>query len=382
MSYGTDSGGAAPRARHDRASRRRARLQERLQTIQQTILSRTRLEGLIQDFNLYQEERTLRRDHAGRRRAVTSDIRVEPKRATSFIVGFVGRDRRQVQQVAEKLASFFIDESLKDGERRAENTSDFVESAVEEALRKLREVEEQVKKYRMQFASELPEQIASNQNAVQSIAAAAGHDHRVHRGGHEHAAARSSGGLPTSTPGPIRGRRTSAPAPGADITAAQRLEALQRELTNCKARGYSDAHQDVKRLSGRHQCGEERGRGEALRTPVGCWRRRLAGRADASPPPGRKSAGSLEDVKKRIAQQAAGREAVARLGVRVPGARRPGAVRAAEMVEMTREYEVLKKNYENMLNNREQANMSVNLERSQIGEQFTLLDQARVPERP
>src|SRR6187397_2531978 len=34
-----------------------AKLQERLQALQQTILSRTRLEGLIQEFNLYQNDR-------------------------------------------------------------------------------------------------------------------------------------------------------------------------------------------------------------------------------------------------------------------------------------------------------------------------------------
>jgi len=127
-----------------------ARLQERLKTIQQPILNRTRLEGLIRDLNLYQNEQSsgaIMQDVVDR---MTSDIGVTPVGGESFIVSFAGRDRRQVQQVAERLAGFFIDESLKDGAQRAETNSDFVNTAVDDALRRLREVEERLKKYRLQ----------------------------------------------------------------------------------------------------------------------------------------------------------------------------------------------------------------------------------------
>lgn len=356
-----------------------ARLQERLQTIQPVILSRTRVEGLIQDFNLYEKERSsgaIMQDVVDR---MTSDIRVTPQRGESFLVGFTGRDRRQVQQVAERLASFFIDESLRDGARRAENTSDFVETQVEESLRKLREVEERVKKYRMQFATELPEQMNSNQSAVQStqqqlgmIIASIEADTNVRLSLERQIADLDAGGDPGGT---------SAPAPGSDTTAAQRLEALQRDLTNLKARSYSDTHPDVKRLVAAINVAKREAESEALRNPVTVGgavsqtelnrRRRLAERQQ-----------ELEDVKKRIANKQQTerqlREAVFGYQARVD--RAPS--RSAEMVELSREYEVLKRNYENMLNNREQAKLSVNLERSQIGEQFKLLEAARVPERP
>jgi len=356
-----------------------SKLQERLQALQQTILSRTRLEGLIQDFNLYQTERrngAIMQDVVDR---MTRDISVTPVKGEAFLVSYSGRDRRQVQQVTEKLGGFFIDESLKDGARRAENTSDFVESAVEDSLRKLREVEERVKKYRLLYASELPEQVASNQSAVQSMQQQRGFtiasieaDTNT-RLSLERQIADLEAGADPGTGSPA--------ATGTDTTAAQRLEALQRDLATLRARGYSDTHQDVKRLTSAINVAKKEAEAEALKNPVAVGgsvsqtelnrRRRLAERQQ-----------ELEDVKKRIAQKQLEEkrfaEAAAIYQARVD--RAPS--RAADMVELNREYDVLNGSYQNMLKNREQANLSVNLERRQIGEQFTLLDQARLPERP
>ena len=49
---------------------------------------------------------------------------------------------------------------------------------------------------------------------------------------------------------------------------------------------------------------------------------------------------------------------------------------------MAIESEVLEATFTDLLTKLEESRMSVNLERRQIGEQFTLLDTARVAERP
>jgi uncharacterized protein involved in exopolysaccharide biosynthesis len=56
--------------------------------------------------------------------------------------------------------------------------------------------------------------------------------------------------------------------------------------------------------------------------------------------------------------------------------------RETELVELTRDYETLRLGYTNLLAKSENARMSANLERRQIGEQFRVLDPARLPERP
>ena len=56
--------------------------------------------------------------------------------------------------------------------------------------------------------------------------------------------------------------------------------------------------------------------------------------------------------------------------------------RVSELTELTRDYETFQKSYQSLLAKKEDSNVSANLERRQIGEQFKILDPARMPERP
>jgi polysaccharide chain length determinant protein (PEP-CTERM system associated) len=356
------------------------KFQDRLQAAQQTMLTRVRLESLIVENNLYEKERrsgAIMQDLVDQ---LKSEIQVEPSKGESFYVSFTGRDRRQVQIVTEKLASFFIDESLKDGTRRAEAQSDFVEGALQEALRKLREVEDRVKKYTAQYALEMPEQLASNQQAVTStqqqlglIISSIDSDTNTRLALERRLADLEA----NSDPAPA----TAAPAAGAETTAAQRLEALQRGLTNLKARGYSDTHPDVKQLMSAIASAKKEAEAEALRSPVA-----TGGAVSPAEQARRRRVTDLNEeldvVKKRIAQKQQEekrlREALIAYQARVDRA----PARHADMLEMTREYEVLKKNHDSLVNSREQTSMSVKLQTSANGEMFNLLEPARLPERP
>jgi len=56
--------------------------------------------------------------------------------------------------------------------------------------------------------------------------------------------------------------------------------------------------------------------------------------------------------------------------------------RESELVELTRDYDILKKTYDSLLTKREDSQLAANLERRQIGEQFRILDPAPLPVRP
>jgi uncharacterized protein involved in exopolysaccharide biosynthesis len=56
--------------------------------------------------------------------------------------------------------------------------------------------------------------------------------------------------------------------------------------------------------------------------------------------------------------------------------------RESEMVAMTRDYETLQAMYRNLLEKKEESKIAANLERRQIGEQFKLLDPARMGQKP
>ena len=102
------------------------RIETRLQSISQQILSRTRLERIIQDFNLYADRRKtdIMEDIV---EAMRKDIKVDIVKGDAFRVTFTGDDPRTTMRVTERLASFFIDESLRDREVLADGTNQFLE---------------------------------------------------------------------------------------------------------------------------------------------------------------------------------------------------------------------------------------------------------------
>jgi uncharacterized protein involved in exopolysaccharide biosynthesis len=56
--------------------------------------------------------------------------------------------------------------------------------------------------------------------------------------------------------------------------------------------------------------------------------------------------------------------------------------REQELIFLTRDYDLLKANYQSLLDKKMQSQMAENLERKQQGEQFKILDPARIPEKP
>ena len=111
-------------------------LTDRLRATEATILSRTRLEHLVKEFNLYPEEQKteIMEDIMARMRR---DISTAPLKGDVFQVQYTGRNPVTVMKVTERLASLFLEESLKDGTRRAEGTRSFLEAEVEETARRL-----------------------------------------------------------------------------------------------------------------------------------------------------------------------------------------------------------------------------------------------------
>jgi hypothetical protein len=58
------------------------------------------------------------------------------------------------------------------------------------------------------------------------------------------------------------------------------------------------------------------------------------------------------------------------------------AGRQSDLTELSRDYQTLQSTYTGLLGKKEDSKVAANLERRQIGEQFKILDPARLPERP
>ena len=154
-------------------------LQDRLQTITQQILSRTRLLHIIDNLSLYAKERQrLSRDNVvGRMRKdiEIESVRDENNELTAFNIYYSSRDPRVAQQVTSELTNLFVSENLEARQAQSENTTKFLESELEEARKNLGEQEEKVRQFKGWHFGELPGQLQSNlqiltglQNQLQS----------------------------------------------------------------------------------------------------------------------------------------------------------------------------------------------------------------------
>jgi uncharacterized protein involved in exopolysaccharide biosynthesis len=129
-------------------------IEERLQTITQHILSRTRLERIILDFNLYPDRRkdAIMADVVEQMR---SSIGVQIMKGDAVRVSFTTDDARTAMRVTERLASLFIEENLRDREVLAEGTNQFLDAQIEDVRRRIVEKEAQLKGLRATTSGEL-----------------------------------------------------------------------------------------------------------------------------------------------------------------------------------------------------------------------------------
>lgn len=130
------------------------RVEDRLQTITAQILSRTRLERIIRDFNLYPDARKTAIMEAVVER-MRGSIDVQVVKGDAFRVSFRYDDPRTSLRVTERLASLFIEENLRDREVLAEGTNQFLEAQVLDVRRQIVEKEARLHILRATTSGEL-----------------------------------------------------------------------------------------------------------------------------------------------------------------------------------------------------------------------------------
>jgi polysaccharide chain length determinant protein (PEP-CTERM system associated) len=358
----------------------RATLSSRLNGMSQRILSSTRLEALITEFNLYADERRTELMEDVTEWMRNRDIRVNVVRGSAFSVSFEAEDRVTAMLVTAKLAQLFIDESLRDREVSAQGTSQFIDSQLEETRQRLVEHEKKLEEYRRAHAGELPSQLTSNLTAASNaqLALQSLNDTLSRDRDRLQATERELNDLTAA-------QESLAAAPVVDNsegggTAAEQLESARRQLRAMELR-LKPEHPDIVRAKRVIADLEQKAEAEALQTPVS-----VAGRSSPAERSRqsrmkelRNNAESLRALIARKEQDADRlRETLARYQSRAEAA----PTRETELIELNRDYDVLRQLYADLLRKSQDSQMAAALETRQIGEQFRLLEAARAPERP
>lgn len=368
-------------------------LQDRLQSIQQQILSRTRLLEIINNLHLYPSK-----PH----HPLTDDDRVEKMRKdigdielvrdqqnaeiTAFRISFSATDPRVAQQVAGELTKLFIDANLKVRQQESEDTTKFIEDQLATARTSLAQQEEQIRDFERAHEGELPTQQSTNlqilsglQNQLQSEQNALDsanqqrvyfqtliNQYRTLQG-----TAHSANGAPTDLP-----------------TVDAQLESLRAKLADLSTH-YTDQYPDVQKVK------REIAQTEKLRESL------LAGIRTAGASKPNKSEMSLAEtgdptrnasllqlqsqLQANQAEIANRQKAIASLNARINDYQaRLNAVPASEqaLADLTRGYEQSKANYDDLLKKDNESQMATSMEEMQQGQRFTVLDPPSLPIKP
>lgn len=329
---------------------------DRLEAIRPEILSRTRLENVLESTDPYP-------DIASKVRAVEklrSAIYINVSGNDGFTIDFVHSDPKKAQQVADRLATLFITESIKAREQQVEGAVDFLVTQVADSRKELEKKDEAVRRYKEMHMGRLPEQLQTNlatmgmlQRELQTI-----EESLLFARERQEAL--------------LRGRERAAPPAAADGAPAQGggdVTDLRRQLAALRSR-YTDEHPDVQRLAARlarmeARMAEAAGTSRPSDDPAVAVAREQLDRANLE-------VKRLEDKRGNLEGQIA--------GLRANIGETPRTEQ--ELATLTRDYEKLNENYTALLTKQMEAQLAGRLERRWKGDRFRVLDPASLPERP
>lgn len=396
-------------------------IQDRLATISQEILSTPRLQKIIDDFGLYRNER---QDHVPEEilQQMRTDITTKVERGWSnnkpgaFRVGYSGPEPAVVAQVANRIANLYIEENLRTREVQAEGTSEFLKGQLEDAEKRLNELEAKISEYKLKHNGELPEQAGAITVGLNRLQNEQNNNREaILRGEETKAMLENTLRLAQATLDTLSQRVTNvaaAPAETRSLPVANQLqpaappkkpsEILEAQLEQLRSR-YGDAHPEVKRMRqevSRAKAAEaaaakaasapveqplatkpESGNTEAAGVPSKAFTANAAEVGQA-----RERIETLKsqiqltenDMERRKAEQ----QAIAR-DLNLTQARLAAIpLREQEMQQVTRDLESARANYRSLLDKAQSAEMSTDMERRQKSERFTIIDPARIPGKP
>ena len=361
-----------------------SKIEDRLQSISQQILSRTRLERIIQDFNLYERERQVGIMEDVVEKMRSRDIRVDTLKGDAFRIAFIGDNPVTVMRVTDRLASHFIDENLRDREILAQGTSQFLTVQLEDARRRLIEQEKKLEEYRLRHSGELPSQAAGNlqqvqnlQVQVQNVVESLNRD--VDR---KLIIERALADLKAADAQAVASATPAAPGDNSDQPVTVQLAAAEKYLSELQLR-LTPEHPDVIRLKRRITGLKQRAEAEALAAP-------LSPESTAPRTPAqilqrnreRALQLELESLDRQIANKRAEEQRLRGLAAGYQARIEAVPARETELTELMRDHETVQKMYTDLLAKNEESKIAANLERRQIGEQFKILDSARPAEKP
>lgn len=370
---------------------------EMVATLTQQVTSRSSLEAIIKQFDLYQKMRQQlpMEDVVDLMRE--KSIAISPDKGDVFKVSFSGDTPKKVKEVANALAARFIEENLRYREEKATETSAYVGDELELAKTTLDKKEEVMRDYKLKNYNEMPQQFEANSSRLTALQAQL-QANRISAQDLERTKiliqeqitlrkeALSQLGLQARL-GAEAGRSGAGQGAAANPALTELAQARQ-QLADLQLR-YTENHPEVKRLAKRVATLEESNAAlvkELAGGASGGQGESGGERARATP---QLHDNQLDELMVQFKQADL---AMASLNQENEALRKQISqyekwlsmtpVREAEWNALTRDYQQLSDHYQQLVGRNLEAGAAESLERRQKGSQFKIVDSAYLPEKP
>ncbi len=362
-------------------------LDSRLASMKEQILSRSRIQPIIERYNLYANSHMSMDDRVDTARKAIGIKPIHSEIAHSgglpgFFISFTAADPHSAQLVCGEITSLFLSENLRLRESSAEGTTDFLKSQLEDAKRSLDQQDEKLAAFQRENGGKLPDEESSNFNMLSSLntqleaATQALSRMEQDRTYEESMLAQqvqasqpsSSAGQP-STPGTYQ--QIGTPDQQQKL---QALEAQEAEL----AQHYTDDYPDV--VAVRRHIAD-------LKKAMQPVTYRVSGPNSSPAHPGESAA--LQQLRSQIhaadvaIDEKRKEQAQIQANVRLYQDRIQASPAVQEEYKaLTRDYTTAQTFYDHLLAESNNAKMATDLERRQEGEQFRVMDEPNLPDGP
>jgi polysaccharide chain length determinant protein (PEP-CTERM system associated) len=357
-------------------------LDSRLASMREQILSRSRLEPIIKQYNLGNpkddmDTRVLETQNAIAIKAIHSELSGSGG-LPGFFISFKAGDPHTAQQVCRQITSLFITESAKSRLQSAQGTTDFLQEQLNDAKSNLDAQDAKLAAFQRENIGTLPDDQDANMNMLTTLNSqfdAATRDltqMEQDRGYREALLAQQGHGVPAG--GSSKGTAGRAAAQ-ATPEQSKELFDLQQQLADLNAR-YTPDYPDV--VSTKRKISDLKKEIAANgATPGG-----EAGAIRAESPAEQQLRAQVSAFDDAIQQKRRDQSQIQRQIGMYQSRMQASPLVAAKYKELTRDYTTAQKGYDDLLAKMNQSQMATELENQQQGEQLRLLDEANLPDEP
>ncbi|HTH52322.1 MAG TPA: Wzz/FepE/Etk N-terminal domain-containing protein [Edaphobacter sp.] len=356
----------------------------RLASMKEQILSRSRLEPIIERFNLYGTKKMSMDDRIEETR---KNINIKPIHSEmartgglpGFFIAFQDSDPHTAQQVCGEIASLFVTANLNARAQTVEGTTEFLKSQLADAKRTLDDQDAKLAAFQSKYMGRLPGEENTNINMLTSLNTQLDASTQALSRMEQDKSYIEAMISQQQSLAPVGDHGAAAASPGAQATELQRLQDEETDLT----RRYTDDYPDV--VAVRRKIKELQARMAATPAPASS----TASASSTSSTPNRNDTAGVLQLRAQLRSLEQGIQSKRHEQSLVSGQIRMYQDRISsspavleEYKSITRDYQTAQAFYDDLLKKMNASKMATDLERRQQGEQFSVMDQPNLPDSP